>query len=33
VIYPVVSVIDRDVQGKKVFQWEEGEKGFVEIRV
>ena len=33
VIYPVVSVIDRDVQGKKVFQSEEGEKGFVEIRV
>lgn len=33
VIYPVVSVVDGDVQGKKVFQWEEGEKGFVEIRV
>ncbi|MCZ6633108.1 MAG: M67 family metallopeptidase [bacterium] len=33
VIYPVVSVVDGDVQEKKVFQWVEGKKGFVEIRV
>ena len=30
VLYPVISVVDREVRGKKVFQWDEVETAFVE---
>ena len=31
VVYPVVSVVDGEVQGKKVFEWDDGNAGFVEV--